>query len=123
MTNIGHFVRDQLAQSEATSTQIYQEWRDVRPRHGTAQSFATFVSRLKTLGWVEDTGETLPPPQPGMRPAKMLRLTAAGENASFQDWADPIGVLYPKHAASERGAKPPTGNPPGRPKKTLQPTS
>jgi hypothetical protein len=124
MPNIGHYIRDRLSDAPATASEIYKAWRVDRPRKGTYHSFARFFYVLKRLGWITPTGETFPAvprgmdePQPNLPEAVEYALTPKGEEADFIAWGDPIGILWPNHAAELRGAKPPTGKPRGRPKK------
>lgn len=125
MTTQGETVRSWLGEQPHTIAQLYRRWREVRPRRGTYRSFSSNFYVLLRLGWVERTGETEPAhlhgsdaEHPGgLSDSVYYRLTPVGAAIDPAVWRDPMGRLYPQHAAANRGAKAPTGKPPGRPKK------
>ncbi len=62
-------------------------------------SFVVYFSNLQRLGWVEPSGKVEPSAfqtnYAGGQPRIYFRLTAAGNQASDSDWANPRAVLYP----------------------------
>ena len=91
-------------------------------KNGTYAGFARLWWVLKTLGWIEPTGEqevsfikgttiefsrkgTTAGIEPGNVPRIYFRITAKGLAASDTEWTDPLGTLYPHWRGSRRRIK------------------
>ena len=124
------FIRGRLVAAGGrgcVSSDLFRDRKDphfgVYHRNGTFYSWSKLWNVLVRLEWIELTGETEPAFVKGttIRLAKDRQyycITAKGLIASGDDWADPLGALYPQWKGSKRGKKYylPTGGKRGRPR-------